>query len=132
MTPKRPTMIFLLDAGVPVSVGKVIQTHGHDVIAYHDVLEDGAPDLLVCETAMKNDAILVAVDLDMRRIANRYGNNPRFSGLNILHLGCKEVLAAKRLDQAMGMIEGEWLFKLQKPSRRLWFEITGQYLKTLR
>ncbi|MCW0979372.1 DUF5615 family PIN-like protein [Agrobacterium sp. BT-220-3] len=125
-------MTFLLDAGVPVSVGKTIQSHGHDVISYHDVLEDGAPDLLVCETAIKNEAILVAVDLDMRRIANRYGNNPRLSGLNLLHLGCKEVLAAKRLEQAIEMIESEWLFKLKKPTRRLWFEITGQYLKTMR
>lgn len=125
-------MKFLLDAGVPVSVGKAFQSHGHDVIYYHDVLPERANDLLVCETAMQNDAVLVAIDLDMRRIANRYGNNPRFAKLNLLHLGCNEVMAAKRLEQALSLIQSEWEFKLLKPSRRFWFEVTGQYFKTFR
>ncbi|MEJ5025965.1 DUF5615 family PIN-like protein [Brucella anthropi] len=125
-------MNFLLDAGVPVSVGKTLTDHHHNVIFYTDVLAEKATDLHVCETAMANDAILVAIDGDMRRIANRFGNNPRFEKLSLLHFGCNEVLAAKRLTQAIQLIESEWAFKEEKPSRRFWVEITGQYFKTLR
>ncbi|WP_312472571.1 DUF5615 family PIN-like protein [Brucella sp.] len=125
-------MNFLLDAGVPVSVGNTLVDHEHNVIFYAEVLAEKATDLHVCETAMANDAILVAIDGDMRRIANRFGNNPRFDRLSLLHFGCNEVLAAKRLRQAIKLIEAEWEFTLEKPSRRLWFEITGQYFKTMR
>ncbi|PCK81482.1 DUF5615 family PIN-like protein [Rhizobium sophoriradicis] len=125
-------MNFLLDAGVPISVGRTLQEHNHSVIFYPEVLPEKATDLHVCETALRNDAILVAIDGDMRRIANRFGNNPRFDKLSLLHFGCNEALAAKRLTQAMALIEAEWAFKLEKASRRLWFEVTGQYFKTVR
>lgn len=125
-------MTFLLDAGVPHSVGVSLETAGHKVIYYHEVLPEKASDLQVCETALANDAILVAIDQDMRRIANRFGVNPRYQKLSLLHLGCNEVMASKRVIQAIDLLDSEWAFKLQKSSRRLWFEITGQYFKTMR
>jgi len=102
------------------------------VIFYQDVLADKTPDLLVAESAIQNDAILVAIDRDMRIISNRYGRHPRLGKLDLLHLGCSEVLAAKRLEHAIDLIESEWEFKLKKPPRRFWFEVNSQYLKTLR
>lgn len=125
-------MKFLLDAGVPHSVGVSLQETGHEVIFYNEVLPEKASDLQVCETALANDAILVAIDQDMRRIANRFGINPRYQKLSLLHIGCNEVMASKRVRQAIDLIDMEWSFKLQKPSRRLWFEVTGQYFKTVR
>ncbi len=125
-------MKFLLDAGVPHSVGVSFQETGHKVIFYNEVLPEKASDLQVCETALANDAILVAIDQDMRRIANRFGINPRYQKLSLLHIGCNEVMASKRVRQAIDLIDMEWSFKLQKPSRRLWFEVTGQYFKTVR
>ncbi|MBY5368783.1 DUF5615 family PIN-like protein [Rhizobium leguminosarum] len=125
-------MRFLLDAGVPVSVGKVLQSAAHEVIYYHEVLAEKAADILVAEIAIKNDAILVAIDKDMRKIGDRYGRHPRLAKLDLLQLCCSEVSAAKRVDHALDLIESEWNFKMKKLPRRFWFEVNSQYLKTLR
>jgi hypothetical protein len=38
------------------------------------------------------------------------------------------MLAAKRLEQAMSLIEHEWQFSSEKASRRLWVEIGAHHL----
>ena len=125
-------MKFLLDAGVPISVGKTLENSGHTVIYYHDALAEKASDILVCETAIRNDAILVAIDRDMKRIAGKSKTENRFDKLNLLHIHCTEVQAAKRLDQSIKLLESEWEFTTQKVARRLWFEVHSHYFKTWR
>ena len=67
---------MFLDAGVPDSVGQVFKESGHTVIFYRDALPEGAKDEVVCATALKNNAILVAIDGDMKQLAKRYGGKP--------------------------------------------------------
>ncbi len=66
-----------LDAGVPDSVARMLQEYGHFVILHRDALSEGSSDDLVCATALANDAILVAIDADMKRLAKQYGVTPR-------------------------------------------------------
>lgn len=117
---------LLLDASVPDSVGRAFTENGHTVIYHREVLPEGVPDELVCVTALNNNAVLVAIDSDMKRLAWRYGTSPenaRFKHLNLVRLGCNPVLAAKRIEQAISLIEHEWAFKGEKTARRLWVDV---------
>jgi predicted nuclease of predicted toxin-antitoxin system len=125
----------LLDASVPDSVGKVLARRGCEVILHRDVLPDATPDEVVCATALKNDAILAALDNDMKRIAERYGANPgntRFARLHLIRIGCNGILGAQRVDQAMTLIEHEWAFTKAKVAQRMWIDIEPHSFRTHR
>jgi len=90
----------LLDAGVPDSVGAVLEEHGHMVIYHRNVLPEKTPDVVVAATALENEAVLVAIDNDMKQLAQRYGMTARgdkFARLSIIRLCCNETMAAQRL-----------------------------------
>lgn len=124
---------FLLDASAPESVAAAFEKAGHIAIRHSEVLAEGASDVVVCETALKNDAILVAVDGDMRQLTKRFNpDNKRFKRLSMVQIACNGVMAAKRLDQAISVIEHEWVISQKKAASRLWFEITNHRLTTYR
>jgi predicted nuclease of predicted toxin-antitoxin system len=129
------TLRVLLDAGVPVQVGRVFEDYKHFVIYHKDVLPERTPDEAVCAAAMANSAILVAIDGDMKQIARRFGVTPRgerFNRLNIIRLACNEVLASKRLEQAMSLIEHEWHVSDEKMARRLWVDVGAHHIRSNR
>jgi predicted nuclease of predicted toxin-antitoxin system len=131
----RPHLRTFLDASVPDSVAVVLRRHGHESILHRDVLPEGSSDPVVCATALANEAILVAIDGDMKSFAKRFGishGSTRFARLNLIRLCCNEVLASKRLDQAMSFLENEWKVSETKTARRLWIEIGPHWLKTNR
>jgi predicted nuclease of predicted toxin-antitoxin system len=124
-----------LDAGVPDSVGREFSNRGHTVIYHRNALPDKTPDEAVCATALANNAILVAIDGDMKQMAQRYGVTPkghRFDGLNIIRLACNEVLAAKRLKHCISLIEHESEFCSAKVSRRLWVDVMPHQIRSHR
>lgn len=124
---------FLLDASVPVSVGEALSKAGHTTIYHGEVLAEGAKDPLVCLTALQNDAILVAVDKDMKQLTKRFGvTDERFKNLSLLFCGCSLPTASKRITQAMSLIEHEWAHAEEKVGRRLWIEISNHYICTFR
>lgn len=98
------------------------------------MLPEKAPDQVVCATAIANDAILIAIDGDMRRMTKRYGaaSTPRFENLNLIHLMLPEPHAKSRMEQAMELIELEWAFTVAKAARRLWVEIAQHHIRTYR
>jgi predicted nuclease of predicted toxin-antitoxin system len=125
----------LLDAGVPVSVGDIFSNYGHIVIFHRNVLPDKSSDPVVCVTALHNDAILVAIDSDMKHFPKRFGisrTGDRFARLSIIRICCSETLAAHRIQQAMTLIEHEWAFSEEKVARRLWVEIGAHHLRSNR
>jgi predicted nuclease of predicted toxin-antitoxin system len=124
-----------LDAGVPDSVGETLQARGHRVILYRQALPESINDDGVCTAALANDAILLAIDPDMKRFPKRYRishGSPRYERLSLIWIGCNEVLATKRLGQAMSLIEHEWKFADEKAARRLWIEIGPHHIRTMR
>jgi predicted nuclease of predicted toxin-antitoxin system len=135
VTAERPTLRIFLDAGVPDSVGAVFEKDGHYVIHYRDVLPEKVVDQVVCATALKNNAILVGIDRDMKEFPRRFGvapNSDRFKRLSIIRLCCNETLASKRLEQAMTLIEHEWAFSEEKFARRLWVDVGPHHIRTNR
>lgn len=105
------------------------------MILHREILPEGASDTQVAATALANGAILVALDHDMRQLAQRYGvsqGTDRFARLNLIRIGCSEIQAAKRVEQAMTLIEHEWVISLEKAARRMWVDIGAHSLRTNR
>lgn len=98
-----------------------------------EVMARGSPDALVAEIAERNDAILVAVDKDMRQIAKKHGvGRIRFRKLNLLQFRCSEPQAVHRIKDAVDLIEMEWDIASSKVARRFWVEIGEAYIRTHR
>lgn len=104
---RRPSLRFLLDEGVPVSVGAALEAAGHEVIYFNNSgLAKSAADAVVCVAAEVNNAVLVAHDGDMKVLAKGHGITPaRFRSLSLLRLNCRESASAKRVTDAMSLIE---------------------------
>ena len=118
-----------------MSVAEPVLSRGHRVIYHGDVLISGAKDEDVVRAAILNEAILIAIDFDMKRMVKRFGSpnvSERYSSLNLIFIGCNEVLAAKRLDHAMSFIENEWDVTCKKVARRLWVDIGPHCLRSYR
>ena len=129
---RQPLRVFL-DEGVPDAVGRAFRGFGHEVILHREALAAGVPDPLVCAAAQANDAILVAYDKDMKKIARRRGVGAgRFARLSLIHLQCPEPTAASRIEQAMSFIEHEWSVSSTPDARRLYVEIGAGFLRTNR
>jgi predicted nuclease of predicted toxin-antitoxin system len=118
---------------VPQDVGRIFEERGHEVIPFEEAVKRGARDELVCAAAEANDALLVAFDNDMKQVARRYGvGSTRFKRLNLLKFTCPEPMAAKRLAEAMSLIEHEWAVAEQSTGRRVYLEVSTHVLRTFR
>lgn len=96
---------FFLDEGVPVSVGKLLESEGFDVIFFKEAATPGMPDPVICDIALANGAVLVALDGDMKKIAQRRGiGNKKYRSLNLLKLSCNPVVAKERLAESIDYI----------------------------
>lgn len=130
---KRPVLMLFLDEGVPDSVGRCFSSAGHKVIYLRDAIAPGSPDQLVCAVSEANDAILVALDGDMREIVKRRGiGQRRFRKLSLIKLSCRETRAAERVKAAISLIEHEWQFGLSSNDRRIFIEISTDVIRTFR
>lgn len=127
---------FLLDEGAPVGLRVPLSAAGYRVILHHEAVAPGSPDDLVCATAIVNNAVLVAIDGDMKQFAKRYGvapvNEGRFDKLHVLRICCDEVMALKRVEQAVSFIAHEWAYTVDKAARRLWVDVGPHFLRTHR
>ena len=133
MSADRLPLRFFLDEGVPDAVGRAFRELGHEVILHREALAAGVSDPLVCAAAQANDAILVAYDKDMKKIARRRGVGAgRFARLSLIHLRCPEPTAASRIEQAMSFIEHEWSVSPTPDLRRLYVEVGAGFLRTNR
>jgi predicted nuclease of predicted toxin-antitoxin system len=133
VTASRPVLRLFLDEGVPDSVGHAFMTAGHQVAFLNKTLARGASDPLVCVIADINDAILVALDGDMKRLAQGYGVGGRkFLKLGLIKLSCFEPDAAERVQEAMSLIEHEWSVTAGRPGRRIFVEILDSVIRTVR
>jgi predicted nuclease of predicted toxin-antitoxin system len=128
-------LTVLLDEGMPTSAADPFVTRNHSVIYFEKVLEPGSKDDLVAWTSIENDALLLAVDNDMKRLVRRFGapnGNARYNNLNLISLSCGPVQATKRIEHAMSFIEHEWHVACGKRARRLWIDIAAHRLTTHR
>lgn len=124
---------LLLDEGVPDSVGKIFQEFGHVVTYLNKTSARASTDHLVCKLADLDEAILVALDGDMKRIAQSHGVGAgKYLKLGLIKLSCKEPNAANRVKSAMSLIEHEWSQGESNPHRRIFVEIGDLVIRTYR
>ena len=129
----RPSLRLFLDEGVPDSVGHAFLEAGHQVGFLNKSLARGSPDHLVCAIADINDAILVALDGDMKRIAQSYGIGARtYLKMGLIKLSCFEPEAAQRVRAAMSLIEHEWNVSEGSTGRRIFVEISDKVMRSHR
>jgi predicted nuclease of predicted toxin-antitoxin system len=133
VTAERPKLRLFLDEGVPDSVGHVFLESGHQVAFLNKSLARGSSDHLVCAIADINEAILVALDGDMKRIAQGYGvGSGRYLRLGLIKLSCYEPHAAERVRAAMSLIEHEWNNSSGSAGRRIFVEISDKVIRSFR
>lgn len=133
MSLRVPPIRIFLDEGVPQSVGRSFVEAGHEVIYFHDAAIPGSPDQIVASVSEANDAVLVALDGDMRQIAQRRGiGRVRYRRLSLIKLSCRETRAAARVAAAMSLIEHEWALAADKSDRRIFIEISDNFIRTTR
>jgi predicted nuclease of predicted toxin-antitoxin system len=137
LSSKSKKITVLLDEGTPIGVAKPFKDQGHRVIYHHQVLFPMATDDEVVRAAIMNEAALIAVDLDMKRLARRYGapqniENVKYPKLNLIFMTCDGVMAEKRMAHAMTFLENEWAVCCEKVARRLWVNIEPHRLSTYR
>ena len=130
---KKQVLRFFLDEGVPRAVGRLLSELGHDVIYLQEATATGSPDQLVCAVAEANNAILVALDSDMKRLANRHGvGQKRYRKLSLLKLSCREPNAAARIAVALSLIDHEWAYSAANKDRRIFIDIGDASISTRR
>lgn len=122
---------FLLDEGVPRSVGRLLQEEGFGVIFFHEAAIEGAPDPVIADLAMRNDAVLVALDGDMKRIARGAGvSKSRFKSLGLLKLSCKEPQAVQRIRETLPFMRLQLSIATENCApRRLFAEIGDSWIR---
>jgi predicted nuclease of predicted toxin-antitoxin system len=133
LTAQRPSLRLFLDEGVPDSVGHEFMAAGHEVAFLNKTLVRGSSDQLICAIADINNAILVALDGDMKRIAQGYGvGSGRYLRLGLIKLSCFEPDAAKRVRVAMSLIEHEWMITEGTMGRRIFVDIGDSVIRSHR
>lgn len=125
-------LAFLLDEGVPVSVGSKLTALGHKSVLHKDVLYPSAPDTAVVAMAIQLDAILVAFDRDMRQMKSRYKKIDHAKRLHLMLFACSEPQAARRLDTVGDFIVHEWSYAASKEARTFNIEVGLHSLVTYR
>jgi len=114
-------------------VGRLLEDRGHYVTFGNRALPRGSADQIVCVAAMKDGAILIAADHDMKTIAKLNGlESGRFKSLSLVKLSCRKPEAAMKVTMALSVIEHEWECHVAQKQRRLWIEIQHDVIRIRR
>lgn len=126
-------MRFFLDHNVPTSVAEALSAAGHEVIVLKDALAPTAPDPVVAAAAAANDAILVTFDKDFRAIAGRLGvSHNRIRKLSRVQMRCKGPNGARRIGEALSLIQHEWDYAQSRSDKRIFVEVLDLGIKSVR
>jgi hypothetical protein len=124
---------FFLDHCVPASVATVLTNAGHEVIVQKSAIPADSSDIMVAVASAANEAILVSFDKDFKAIASRFGvSQKRLRKLSRIAFKCDYPKAAARLQLALAFIEAEWKIAQATPDTRMFVEIQGAALRTIR
>jgi len=89
---------FFIDQCCPDSAGKAFESAGYEVIYLREKIAPNSPDSLVAAVAEANRAILVSLDGDFKKIAQRHGVGRRaLRTLSLIKLTCRESRANERI-----------------------------------
>jgi hypothetical protein len=102
---------FFTDHNVPESVADYLESVGHIVTKLRNVMPSDTKDPVIAVACTKGGQVLVTHDTDFKAIAKRLKITKRAARehLHRIQLGCYEPDGAKRMAEAMSLIESEWL-----------------------
>jgi len=125
---------LLFDHNVPDSVARVFRDRGHTVTFLRDIMPIDSPDPVVAAVGDMEGAILVSCDHDFDAIAPRIlrGMRARFRKLSRLSVRCAEFHAARRIEEAMELIELEFRIAQERSDKRMFIEVQTTGIKTNR
>jgi predicted nuclease of predicted toxin-antitoxin system len=125
-------MDFILDENVPNNVADMLLGHGHTAVFIRDYVPPGSPDPLVATVAEQLNAVLISFDGDFQHIAPRVpqGQRARYRSLSRIWMRCFEPDGAERLEQALSLVEAEFMLAQQKADRRMLMWVASSYLRT--
>lgn len=132
MTAAARLRVFV-DQCVPDSAGHAFLDAGHEVQFLRERLATSSDDLLVAAVALANEAILLSLDRDFKKIATRLQFSQRkLRTLSLIKLSCRESQAKSRLALGMSLIEHEYDVMLATPGARLFIEVQKDCIRTYR
>lgn len=129
----RPAIKFLVDQCVPDSVGQILKQNGHDVLLLRETIAPDSPDPLVAAVSEMFGAVLVSHDHDFKTLGPRMQiGRRRFRKLSRIGLRCRESQSARRMEEAITLIEHEWNYSQAQSDKRIIIEIGPTYIRTIR
>jgi hypothetical protein len=125
---------FFIDHCVPDSVGGVLRDAGHEVILLRERIAQDSPDPLVAAVSEMNDAVLVSLDSDFKRLAPRVpiGQRQRFRKLSRIGLRCKAPQCAQRMKVCLSLVVHEWMEAQRSADKRMIVDIGQSYVRSIR
>jgi predicted nuclease of predicted toxin-antitoxin system len=123
---------FFTDQNVPDSVGQAIIDAGHELVRLRDVMDADTPDPIIAVACSRNGHVLVSHDNDFRQVSKRLKITQRQyqNTLHRIQLRCLEPESAQRVQDAMTIIEAEWVYpRMGKP---MVIEISTSSIRILR
>lgn len=131
---ERVVIGFFADHNVPESVTKALTDAGHTVTKLRDSMLTDTKDPVIAAACSRSGQVLVTLDNDFRGAdaAKRLGMTQREyrTKLHRIQLRCTAPKAAKRIQDAMSLIEHEWL--LVDGTRPLVIEIRDEVIRVMR
>lgn len=129
---KRVQIPFFTDQNVPDSVGNALIKVGHSVTRLRDVMATTTADPIIAVACSQSGHVLVSHDNDFRQISKRLNITQRqyHQSLHRIYLACPEPNSAKRILEALSLIEAEW--RLIKEGRPMVIDLRDQSIRTSR
>jgi len=108
--PTKPKIPFFTDQNVADSAGNFLKQCGHKLTRLRDCMATDTKDPLVALACANGGHVLVSHDNDFKQIAKKLNITKKQYRLKLhrLHLKCSEPFAAKRIGEAIKLIESEW------------------------
>lgn len=106
----RVAIPFFIDQNVADSVGRALVAAGHEVTNLREVMVTTTADTVIAIGCSKSGHVLVTHDRDFRQIAKRLHITQRQYRMRLhrIQLLCDFPNAAKRVKDALSLIEYEW------------------------
>src|SRR5574340_228306 len=129
---ERLVIQFFTDDNVPDSVGDFLIAAGHDVTRLRDVMLRNTEDRVIEVACSRSGHVLVTHDRDFMATAKRLKVTRREyqTQLHRIQLRCEEPRSARRVQEAMSLIEHEWT--ILQPDRPMVIEIRDEVIRIVR
>lgn len=96
-------------------------------------MPDDSVDPVVAITCSVNGLVLITHDKDFRQLSKRLQVTQRqYRRLHRIQLRCEEANSAKRIQQALSLIESEWLLVEKSIDQQMIIEITDTSIRIVR